>query len=307
MWDLNTLRYLNEQAYLSSLKLVNDGLDGTATPKSEPVFPLAVLAAKLIVGPPSLSRLIDILEDSDTVAYFLELVREYLPRYEGEIMAEADDTSRILRFCHYFNSQYFPLSDMCGEYELADFTQYIPVDLMGFTNEDYESFNDFRDGFILLLSLVESPYDSNERVPILERVKELVGKNLAELIPADGWDLECIHRMLEGTEYEGCAVFADWVHSNTGCWQLDADYLNYEPEHWDPGIISSLTEQWPMVIDLQEKMTNAYVWLEEDLYHNFHKLLKVLLGVEIEDESIPKEQIPFPLDENGQVISEEVL
>ena len=39
MWDLNTLRYLNEQAYLSSLKMVNEGIESTTTqPRPEPEF-----------------------------------------------------------------------------------------------------------------------------------------------------------------------------------------------------------------------------------------------------------------------------
>ena len=314
MWDLNILNYLNEQAYLSSLKMVNGGVDGgpttSAAPAAEPVFPLSLLAYKLIIGPPSLSRLIDILEDSDSIAYFLELVREYLPEREGEIMAEADDSTRIERFRRYFGNRYFPLSDMdnyyAEEFTISDFTHHIPVDLMGFTEDDYESFNDFRKGYILLLSLVESPYDTNERVPILESVKEMVGKSLVELIPPEGWSLEDIHRMLEGTEYEGCVAFADWVQSSTGCWQLDANYSGYEPEEWDRGIVDGLTEQWPRVLDLQEKMSRMHEWLEEDIYHNFAKLLTVILGREFM-EYVPREQLPFPLDDNAQVIRKEVI
>jgi len=279
-------------------------------PRAEPVFPLAILAYKLITGPPSLYRLIDLLENSDSVAYFLELVREYLPLHETEIMAQTHDLGRIECFCHYFGNQYFPLQDIDGRYEdgdftLADFTVNIPVELMGFTWDDYEEFNQFREGFILLLSLVESPYDENERVPMLERVKELVGKGLMELIPAEGWSLEHIHRTFDGSEYEGVTAFADWVHSSTGCWLLDADYQNYGPEQWSRRVVDGLTEQWAEVIDLQDKMHSMYEWLEEDLYHSLAKLLAMLRGVEYE--TVPKEQIPFPLDDNGQVIREEVI
>ncbi|GAI12905.1 unnamed protein product, partial [marine sediment metagenome] len=178
MWDLDTIRFLNEQAYLSSLKMVNDGIGSTAAPpRPAPVFPLALLAAKLIIGPPSLSRLIDLLENSDSIAYFLELVREYLPEHENEIMSNVDDEDRISCFHRYFSNQYFPLQDTGTYYEdftISDFIRQIPVELMGFSGDDYEEFNSFRDGFVLLLSIVESPYDSAERVPILERVKELV-------------------------------------------------------------------------------------------------------------------------------------
>ncbi|MBA7593772.1 hypothetical protein ES703_00705 [subsurface metagenome] len=318
MWDLDTLRHLNEQAYLSSLKMVNGEIGGTTTPtkpesgtttppKSGPVYPLALLASKLIVGPPALIRLIDIIEASDSVAEFLSLVRELLPDYEVDIMAAADDSYRIERFCHYFSNQYFPLEEQPGydDLTISDFIRYIPVSLMGYSWEDQEMFNDFREGFVLLLSMVESPFDNDERLPILERVKELVGKSLVELIPPNGWELNDIHRMFDGSVYEGVVAFADWIHSRTGCMQLDANYAEYGPEMWSTELVNILTGQWPTVVDLQDKMQRMYVWLEEDLYHNFEILLAIMMGREIV--SVPKEQMSFPLDDGGQVIREEVI
>ncbi len=322
MWDLDTLRYLNEQAYLSSLKMVNRGVESTETqpstepqpntetqPRPEPVFPLALLAAKLIVGPPSMVRLIDLLEASDSVAEFLSLVRELLPDHEVAIMAAADEGQRIQRFCHYFNNQYFPLEDnytgYTDDFSLMDFLHHIPVPLMGFSWDDYAQFNDFRDSFVLLLSMVESPYNNDERLPMLERVKEIVGKSLAELIPPDGWSLDDMHRMFEGSKYEGVVAFADWIHGNTGCMQLDANYSEYGPEMWSRELVNGLTSEWPTVVDLQDKMQNMYVWLEEDMHHNFGKLLEIMLGIEVLPPPVAKEQMPFPLDNDGQVIREE--
>ena len=310
MWDLETIHWMEGQAHLSFLRkqqMVNGEVEQTAEPGPEPVFPLAILASRLVTGPPSLVRLIDLLADSDSVAYFLEIVREYLPRHEEEIMSALDDVSRIERFCHYFNNEYFPLMDQVyyDDFTLADFTHHIPVDLLGFSSTDYESFNSFRVGFILLLSIVESPYEPGERVPILERVKELVGKSLVELIPPEGWSLEDIHRMLEGSKYEGCAVFADWVHSWTDCMQMNANYEDYSPEGWSREIVDGLTHEWPMVEDIQGKMDHMCSWLEEDIYHNFEELLARMNDTEYIP--VPKEQIPFPLDNDGQVIPKEVI
>jgi len=294
--------------------MVNGEIGGTTTPTkpesgttSEPVYPLALLASKLIVGPPALIRLIDIIEASDSVAEFLNLVRELLPDHEVDIMAAAADSYRIERFCYYFGHQYFPLEEEYSHFEdftISDFLQHIPVSLMGFSWDDYEQFNDFRDSFVLLLSMVESPYDNDERLPILERVKEIVGKGLVELIPHEGWSLDDIHRMFEGSQYEGVIAFADWIHSNTGCMQLDANYAEYGPEMWSTELVNALTGQWPIVVDLQNKMQSMYVWLEEDIYHNFQKLLNTMLGRE--EVSVPKEQMPFPLDDKGQIIRKEV-
>jgi len=311
MWDLETIHWMEEQAHLSFLRkqqMVNGEVGQTVEPSPEPVFPLAILASKLVTGPPSLVRLIDLLADSDSVAYFLEIVREYLPRHEAEIMSGLDDMSRIQRFCSRFTTQYFPLMDTDNNFDdftLADFTHHIPVDLLGFSSSDYESFNTFRDGFILLLSLIESPYDPGERVPILERVKELVGKSLVESIPPEGWSLEDIHRMLEDSKYEGCAAFADWVHGSTDCMQMNANYEDYGPESWSREIVDGLTEQWPMVQDLQGKMDHMCSWLEEDIYHNFEELLARMNDTEYIP--VPKEQIALPLDDDGQVIQMEVI
>lgn len=310
MWDLETLRRLNEQAYLSSLKMVNEGIGGTNTPtKPEPVFPLAILAAKLIAGPPSIVRLIDLVENSDSVAEFLTLVKEFLPDHRADIMAAPSDSYRIERFCHYFGNQYFPLENGAeswgDDYTIRDFVYHIPVQLMGWSCDDYSEFMSYRNGFILLLAMVENPYVGldDERVPILEQVKVLVGKSLVELIPPDGWSLDDIHRMFDDSKYPGVVAFADWIHQNTGCWQLDANYSEYGEEEWSTRVVDGLTQQWPEVIDLQGKMDHMFAWLEEDMHHNFSKVLATMLGRErIDEVYVPKEQMPFPLDEEGQIV-----
>lgn len=308
MWDLEIIRRQNELAHLRAVERAKELSQQTPEVTSSPVYPLANLARLLVTGPPSLSQLIDLLQNSDVIASFRELVREFLPEHEAFIMSQ-DDEGRIREFVHYFGQRYFPLSDslLMEEYELSDLLRQIPVDLMGFSYEDYHQFNDFRAGFVLMLALVESPYvDDGEggRVPILERVRELVGKTLAELIPHEGWTLDELHRMLDGSDFAGVTHFADWVHSNTGCWQLDATYDEYEGEYWNQHIVDQLTIQWPQVIDIQNEMQAMSEWLEEDTYHNFNELLAYMLGRK--DFVIPKEQLPFPLDGNGQIITEEV-
>ncbi len=163
----------------------------------------------------------------------------------------------------------------------------------------------YRNGFILLLAMVENPYVGldDERVPILEQVKVLVGKSLVELIPPDGWSLDDIHRMFDDSKYPGVVAFADWIHQNTGCWQLDANYSEYGEEEWSTRVVDGLTQQWPEVIDLQGKMDHMFAWLEEDMHHNFSKVLATMLGRErIDEVYVPKEQMPFPLDEEGQIV-----
>jgi len=270
------------------------------------VFPLAILASKLITGPPSLSRLIDLMEDSDSVGDFLNLVRGFLPQHEAEIMAEVDASQRIGVFRHFFEEHYFPLEDgMYDDWELQDFTHHIPVALMGFSSSDWEAFGSMRDGLILLLSMMESPYDPGERVPILDYVKDLVGKRLVEMIPPEGWSTAEIEARLSGKEYEGCVAFAKVISFETGCWQLDANWEDYGPEDWSRDTVDGLTEQWPMVQELQGQINSIFDWIEEDIHRNFEEILALMNDTEIVP--VPKEQMPFPLDDDGQVIQKEVM
>ncbi|MBA7666699.1 hypothetical protein ES703_74780 [subsurface metagenome] len=298
MWDLDTLRYLNEQAYLRQ-RMINGEPIGESEFKIEPVFPLSNLARKLIVGPPSLSRLADLISNYESVADFLELVREFLPERETAIMSQVDNIDKMRSFSHYFNNKYFPLSDSdliaYDDFELSDFTRYIPVDLFGFSYDDYHGFVDNRQGLKLLMALIESPWDDNARIPILEEAVSLVGKDLVELIPIGGVGLEEIHRMLDETKYEGVSAVADWIHSATECWQLNATYEEYEGEFWSHHVVDNLTLQWPQVTELQNKMVEAYTWLEEDIHKNFAELLYFLLDLEQKPFVVPKEQLPLPI------------
>ncbi len=309
MWDLDTLHYLNEEAHLAAVERANRQTLDTVNTAYAPVFPLSTLAGLLVVGPPSLSHLIDLIENSDVIAVFHELVRDYLPEQEAFIMAQ-DEEGRIREFAHYFGERYFPLSDniYMGEETLADFCNRIPVDLMGFSYDDFHGFMDFREGYILMLSLVESPFvDDNNggRVPILERVSQLVGRGLVELIPKEGWPTDDLHRMLDESDYKGVPAFADWVNANTGCWQLDANYDDYEGESWSRNVVDRLAADLPLVVDNQNKIQRTAEWLEEDIHNNFRVLLAFML--EKKDLIIPKEQLPFPLDEDGQVMGKEVM
>ena len=308
MLDLDMIRYVNEQAHLAAVERAQYGgqpADGVA---HSPVFPLALLARHLIVGPPSLSHLIDLIENSDIVADFIDLIREFLPDHEAFIMAQ-DEEGRIREFAYYFSQQYFPLSDSLGfpELTLSDFMSQIPIDLMGFSYEDFHEFQDFREGYILMLSLVESPWvedGDGGHLPIRERVAELVGRDMVELIPPEGWSNADLHRMLDETNYKGIAAFADWVNSETGCWLLDATYDNYEGEEWSRRVVDGLTIQWPQVVAIQDDIQNISAWLEEDLPRNFAVVLALL-----QDDKpfiVPKEQLAFSLDENGEVIEKEV-
>lgn len=136
-------------------------------------------------------------------------------------------------------------------------------------------------------------------MPILEAAAELVGPGLLDMIPDDGYSTKELHEKLDGTKYRSIATFADWLNSETDCMVLNATYHDYGPEQWGREIVETLTAEWPMVVEIQNEITQASAWLEENLRKNFQDLLWYL--TDNKAQIVPKEQIPFPLDENELV------
>jgi len=321
MYDLEMLRFLNERAHLRAVALANRDRSRSAVVekpkeiiKPPPVFPLSILARKLLGGPPSLAYYIELLEMGETVTAFRDLVREYLPEYEANIMAEELDC-RAQEFMHYFSDKYFPLcEDLMDDFTIGDLLTRIPTQPMGFSYESYHEFTDFRAGYILALSLVPSPWDEDPlgngvddddeddstqggRVPILEIVGNLVGKVLASLIPNNGFLLEDLRGKTDGTEFEGLGDFADWVLSATGLYHLDAQGESIETGEsweWDRATVDELTDDWRQSSDIWDRLHRVALLLEQDSETTFRRLLALLL--DSPDMIIPKEQLALPLE-----------
>ena len=72
MYDLETLRRLNEQACLAAAALASSNKPPSVQAEEKirdvgppPVFPLSVLARKLMSGPPSLAYFMELLEQGE--------------------------------------------------------------------------------------------------------------------------------------------------------------------------------------------------------------------------------------------------
>lgn len=317
MFDLRTLEILNERAHLQAVaraeakveylarmaELKEREVEVDVTPT---IFPLARLADRLIVGPPLISHLIDLFVHGDVVAEFNELVRTYLPEYESAIMA-LPLSQRVTSFTRFFSQSHFPLMDEFEDPDtsMGDLLNCIPVDFQGFTEVDYHAFNDFRPGYILLLSLAETRFDDLDdedeaspggRVPIIARMGELVGSQLAGLLPAEGWNLAYIHEKTDDTKFDGCGDFADWIFANTDFWLLNVTQVEYEldgraGEEWTEDTVDSFTGEWPSICQFWEKLNHLADMLESDMAGNFRELLYLLVA----DTSkiIPQEQLPL--------------
>jgi hypothetical protein len=129
------------------------------------------------------------------------------------------------------------------------------------------------------------------KVPLFEMIQGVVGEQLVKMIPPTGWEPDTLHKMTDGTPYEGLGDYADWVCSNTGCIVLDTDYGdceyiegNTEPLfQWSRFNIDRLTADYPKVQMIRGKIAHIVEWVEKDPQLHFKELLDFLL-------SLPEEQ-----------------
>lgn len=323
MYDLETLRRLNEQACLAAAALANSDKPPSARAEEKtkdlspsPVFPLSVLARKLMGGPPSLAYFIELLEQSESFTGFRDLVREYLPEHEVSIMAEELD-HRERRFSQLFSRKYFPLDDntLFDGFGIGDLLSGIPFQPLGFSYEGYHAFADFRQGYILAISLVECPWDEGDplglsdddeeeangipgsRIPILEAVSGIVGDGLVRLLPARGWPAADLHTMTDGTEFDGLGLFADWVNGNTGNIHLDTMGESLEMEglpEWDADTVDEMTDDWRQATEILDSIHRVALRLEQEPERTFRRLVALL--TDNRNLVIPKEQLSLPIE-----------
>ncbi len=332
MWDLGQIIQQNNQA---AVDYMMRGQKADQLDSSLPVaWTLEMVAARLRIGPPSLSALMDCCMEYKVIQKFLFLIRDYLPEHEEEILKLTRD-QRLHRFSYLFSQRYFPLPAYAVEKDLSTFVAYLPVLLAGMSHDSYHELN-LHPAYVLLLSLVVYPYAGSEaeeqrmeeleyeathevvpspngfgqvvhvrakkkdlkarremfeasrgpRVPLIDKVRQLVGKELAYSIPTDGWDPEWLHLVTDGTKYAGLGEFADWACSQTGCTVLDCSYADCsyiegagEPLfQWTRRNVEILTEEWPRLKKTREAIDRIVAWMEQDQDRNFGELLHFLLS-----------------------------
>ena len=139
---------------------------------------------------------------------------------------------------------------------------------------------------------------SGARVPLLDAVQGIVGEDIALRIPGGGWAPEQLHKITDGTKYDGVGAFADWTFSHTGCTQLDSSYDDCEFQEgwgeptfsWSECNVKILTEQWPKVAEIRSKIDDIVDWIEKDPIPNFNELLTFIEGAHLEKITAPKEK-----------------
>ena len=249
---------------------------------------LSALAQRMqSLGLPSLSILIARLGEIEEYQDFLNLVKEFLPEREAEILRNITPASQMAAFASYFEDRYFPLDDniKLGELEsYYELTRGIPVICRGLSYDDYHYIStDSRDGVQLATLLIEDPYseEGDAHIALAEACQELVPVELIRLVPEGGISAEEAHRLLNDTKYEGLALWADIVCANTGNFFLDTDYemlwSGCELPDWCQEVVADLTREWQQADVIDEKASNFFDWLEADLEPRFRELLNFIL------------------------------
>lgn len=248
--------------------------------------PLDILARQLLGwGPPSLGGLIQALVPAEGFADFVALVQEYVPEHMGEVLAADSPAAQIAVFANHFQDRYFPLGlglnyegpwvDPTLEY--TDLLRYIPIPYGGLEWDDLHDMEHWRPGYLLMGSLHVphrfSHLDEGMAVAWLEQCALEVGEGTMMRLPQGGWSAEDLRRLLDGTEYQVLALFADWLNNDTRNAFLDAHPEYPLMDEWDREVVTILTNAWHQAEAAWNEMAAMSEWLEEDPEAHFNQLL----------------------------------
>jgi hypothetical protein len=119
------------------------------------------------------------------------------------------------------------------------------------------------------------------RVPVVDAVRQLVGEDMARRLPAEGWEAKTLHKMTDGTPYDGVGDFADWANQCTGTIVLDTNYGDVEYREgegepifkWTKYNVKTLAQDWPKVQEIRRKIAKIVDWMEADPHQHFRELL----------------------------------
>jgi hypothetical protein len=237
-------------------------------------------------GIPSLSVLIAQIAGVEDYADFRQLITEFLPEREQDILHEPTPSLQMAAFASYFEDRYFPLEDI---FKLGDIEGYeelilrIPVVVMGMSWDDYDAIaSDYRDGIQLMTYLLENPYDreGGVNVSLAEACEEHVPESLLRRVPETRLSPEEAHRLLDGTLYEGLTLWADRIFCDSGNFFLDTDYeylYSSMGVDWEKETVEALTRDWLQAAELENRLDGFVTWLEEDLPGHFEELLNFVL------------------------------
>jgi len=247
--------------------------------------PLLILARKLrAAGPPSLSVLVARVTEIEEYELFQDLIKEYLPEREREILGESTPREQMATFATHFEDRYFPLEPhiRCGDAESYDeLTYQIPVIVRGISWEEYDGIaSEAREAIQLMTYLIENPHDSEALVSLAEACSGHVPAAVLQMVPENGFSLVELRKLLDKTPYDGLVAWAGWICQDTGNVFLDTDYEMYGyiiPVEWGREDVDHLTLQWQQADLIEGKVDKIVEWREVNLAARFEELVNFIL------------------------------
>jgi hypothetical protein len=168
----------------------------------------------------------------------------------------------------------FPLYEVdC--YELV--TGGIPLYCQGWDYDDLHELQAYRPGRLLMLALVEGPFDAWEtgwRAALLDALEAILPPAVLDRLPPIGLGRETLGLRLAETPYAAAADFAAWLWAETGTVFLDvpegADVVDAD---WSPEVVADVADQWRRARALLDRIEALERWLEADPAPRFGALL----------------------------------
>ncbi|MDD5354699.1 MAG: hypothetical protein PHF95_05880 [bacterium] len=135
--------------------------------------------------------------------------------------------------------------------------------------------------------------ESGPRIPLLDMVQGIVGIEVSGDIPVNGWSPEILHKITDGSRFDGVGDFADWAFGQTGLVLLDSNYEGCDYEYagthpvfiWSEYNVERLTKDHPGVLQYRMKIDHLVEWLELDPINNFRDMLRYILADPLSKES----------------------
>ncbi|MFQ6027688.1 MAG: hypothetical protein ACE5Q6_09370 [Dehalococcoidia bacterium] len=244
--------------------------------------PLDILAHQLQGrAPPSLAAVLHALVPEEGFAEFMELIMEYLPEHQADILAGESATAQVAIFANRFRDRYFPLpyfeDAYFNDFSYADLLSGIPMYFLGMDWDDWHELPYFDGlGRRLLVSLIASPWASDDdgaRVALVESFKREVPQELLERIPQGGYQPADLHRWVDDTQFHALALLADVVWFETGITFIDMDEESMPLVAWDPDNVWALTQEWLRAEQIYREIGELEEWLEHSPGGRFAQLL----------------------------------
>lgn len=237
-------------------------------------------------GVPSLSVLRAQISGAEGYAEFRQLIGWFLPEREQEILHEPSPSLQMAQFATHFEARYFPLEepfkDGAAE-EYFELTQRIPLVVYGVGWEEYEEIaSQTREGIQLMTYLLENPHRDYEgiNVSLAEACAEHVPRELLERVPETGLSDQEARALLNGTPYEGLALWADRIMGGGSNFFVNTDwemFMSGVGPDWTIEEVEACTREWHEFEEMNNRMFRFVDWLEQDLAKHFEEVLNFIL------------------------------